>query len=354
MKEWTADSGGLKKKPHQQQEPPNPSDSEIWKTQRLLSQNLGGAASSPSRRPARGCQDLGRRGWLGGAHERRPPQSKVKTQKPKGRRPDPGLSELTARPGRESGGDSAGRAPAKPSARVRAGRGYLPATRRPRLLSRLPSPGAAGTSAGLQVVEGNRRGGRRPAARVQARAPRGAAGARGAGRRARYWGLGQRTPRLSPSRLNGLSTRVRRRECSANLVACSAASGRPSRSGKPREGRYGTLKAAATFGARVCGGNAWFRPGIGIGGGGWEALGFCPRRWLCVSPWTSCPSSGFCSCVWGPMNVTPDRKNAPWSIDSFPSAPSSPHRLSSRHLAGTLRWFGCEPVARLQSSIAPC
>lgn len=121
-------------------------------------------------------------------------------------------------------------------------------------------------------------GERGPAAWVQPRAPRGAAGARGAGRRARCWGLGHRTPRLPVSWLNVLSTRVRRRERPAHFVAGSAASGRPSRSGKPREGRYGTLTVAATF---CCAISSRDR------NGGW---GWGKGAWVLSQPVTMCIS----------------------------------------------------------------
>lgn len=148
----------------------------------------------------------------------------VRGQNQRSPRPDRRPSELTVRLGRGSQATPPGPVP---RARDRPGQVYLPATRRPRLSSRLPSPGAAGTGAGVQVAERDRRAGGGQACGYAARAPRGAARARGAGRRARGRGLGRGTPSLSPSWLTLLlGTRMRGRECSANFVAGSAASER--------------------------------------------------------------------------------------------------------------------------------
>lgn len=179
------------------------------------STNAGGGSGISGPRVARRPQ-----GRFAGAPARTRAKSGGKT---KGRRPDRRPSELTVRLGLGSQATPPGPVP---RALDRPGRVYLPATRRPRLFSRLPSPGAAGTSAGLQVAERDRRvGGGRPCG-YAARAPRGAARARGAGRRARGRGAGRGILRLSPSWLNLFGNRMRGRKCSANFVAGSAASER--------------------------------------------------------------------------------------------------------------------------------
>lgn len=210
-----------------------------------------------ARAEAPGSYDPGRRGGGAGAHARPRAKAGGKTQRSPGtplgcassrydrdeeaRRPRPVRAAPTPSECAAAGTRAAFRRRGGPASSP----DFLPAARR-----------------GLQVAERDPRVGGGGLCGYAARAPRGAAGARGARQRP-----GARNPRARPL----LGTRVRGRECSANFVAGSAACGRLSPSGKTREGRCAALNVAVTSCARVCGGNAWFRPGIGIEGGGGRA-----------------------------------------------------------------------------------